>query len=147
MQSWASQTSTRHGASPEFCKFYCPPLPRLGKGEPDVEPGGQQVAREAYSFHRRAGSSVSYVNCLQELQEAVQRLYKKAASGSAALRMHSLCILLQLSEQEVYPADGISASRLCRVRGFGASSKRLDAWKSHLTKRTTVSQRTERGLS
>jgi hypothetical protein len=70
-----------------------------------------QVAGGIASFQRRAASSVSYVNCLQELQEAVQRLSKKAASGSAALWMHLLCIYFSLSEVKVYPADRISASR------------------------------------
>ena len=79
----------------------------------------------------------------------MQRLYKKAASGSAALWMHLLCIVLQLSEPEVYPADGISASRLCRgTRPLGGEFE--NGWmprKSHLTKRDNGFAETERGLS
>ena len=41
--------------------------------------------KEGASFQRRAASSVSYANCLQELEEALQR-FKKAAIGSVVHR-------------------------------------------------------------
>jgi len=71
-----------------------------------IEPGRTSKRQEDASFQRRAASSVSYANCLQELEEALQR-FKKAAVGSVVHR--SLCIKLQLTDGRVYPADRISA--------------------------------------
>jgi len=76
MQSWAFLKPQPGTAHPQILQISL--LPRgWGQGEQDVQPGRQQVARGIASFQRRAASSISYVNCLQELQEAVQRLHKK----------------------------------------------------------------------
>ena len=76
MQSWASLKPQPGTAHPQnFANFTAPR--GWGEGEQDVEAGRQQVARGIASLQRRVASLVSYVNCLQELQEAVQRLPKK----------------------------------------------------------------------
>jgi hypothetical protein len=41
--------------------------------EKDFEPSRTSNGKEDASFQRRAASSVSYANCLQELEEALQR--------------------------------------------------------------------------
>jgi len=133
MQSWASLKPQPGTAHPQnFANFTAPR--GWGQGAQDVEPGRQQVVRGIASFQRRAASSVSYVNCLQELQEAVQRLPKKQPAEARLCGCICSASYFNFQDGKYILRIGYPPADSARSMGFGGQFEngRMPK-KSHLT--------------